>query len=51
MKTLHSLIAGLRPAISSVGQQIAFPFLLLGAGLLLVQSCAGDHFDFTLTIQ
>jgi outer membrane protein assembly factor BamB len=36
MKTLHSFIAGFRPAFSIVRQRIALPLLLLGAGWLLV---------------
>jgi outer membrane protein assembly factor BamB len=36
MKTLHSLVAGFRPAFSIVRQRIALPLLLLGAGWLLV---------------
>src|SRR4029434_10103612 len=34
--------AGLRPALSIVRRQIALPLLLLTAGLLLVQPCAGQ---------
>jgi hypothetical protein len=49
MKTLHSLIAGFRPAFSIVRQRIAFPLLLLGAGLVLVHPCAGAPFEFEET--
>ena len=36
----RALIAGLRPAVSILARRIAFPLLLLGAGLVLVQPCA-----------
>jgi outer membrane protein assembly factor BamB len=36
VKTLHSFLAGIWPAFSVVRQRIAFPLLLLGAGLLFV---------------
>ena len=49
MKTLHSLIAGLRPASSILARWIAFPLLFLGAGLTLVQPCAGAPFQFEPT--
>src|SRR4029434_3988894 len=42
MKTLHSLAVGLRPAFSILAGRIAVPLLLLGAGLMLVQPCAGQ---------
>src|SRR5262245_27603128 len=49
MKTLQCVIAGLRPALSIVKQQIAFPLLVLAAGLPLVQPCAGAPFEFEPT--
>ena len=49
MKTLHSLVAGLRPACSILAQRVAFPLLLLGAGLVLVQPCAAAPFEFETT--
>jgi hypothetical protein len=36
------LIAGLFPVVSILMRRIAFPLLLLGAGLVLVQPCAGQ---------
>jgi hypothetical protein len=41
MKTLHSLAAGLLSATSILARRVAFPLLFLGAGLVLVQPCAG----------
>src|SRR5450432_2269941 len=49
MKTLHSLVAGLRPASLILARRIAFPLLFLGAGLVLVQPCAGAPFAFEET--
>ena len=49
MKTLHSLLAGLRPANSILARGIAFPLLFLGAGLTLVPPCAGAPFQFEQT--
>jgi hypothetical protein len=49
IKTLHSLVAGLRPAKSILAQRIAYPLLLVGAGLILVQPCAGASFKFEET--
>src|SRR6476620_8772076 len=49
MKTMHSLLAGLRPANSLLARGIAFPLLFLGAGLTLVQPCAGAPFQFEQT--
>ena len=49
MKTLHPLIAALELASSIVRQRIAFPLLLLGAGLVLMQPCAGAPFEFENT--
>ena len=48
-KKLHSLIAGLRPAASILARRIAFPLLLLTAGLVLVQPCAGQSGTWTAT--
>jgi hypothetical protein len=42
MKTLYSLAVGLQPAFSILARRITFPLLLLIAGLLLVQPCAGQ---------
>jgi hypothetical protein len=49
MKTLHSLIAGLWPARLILARRIAFSLLFLGAGLMLVQPCAGAPFQFEET--
>ena len=49
MKTSYSFIAGLRSAASIVRQRIAFPLLLLGAGLAFLQPCAGAPFEFEET--
>ena len=49
MKTLHSLAVGLRPASSILARRIAFPLLLLGAGLVLVQPSAGQSGTWTET--
>ena len=49
MKTFHSLIDGLRPVSSVLARRIAFPLLLLGAGLELVQPCLGAPFEFEET--
>ena len=49
MKTLHSLAVGLRPAFSILARRIAFPLLLLTAGLVLVQPCAGQSGTWTAT--
>ena len=45
----HALIAGLRPASLILARRIAFPLLLLGAGLVLVQPCAGQSGTWTAT--
>src|SRR5436190_687750 len=49
MKILRSLVSSLRPANSVLARRIAFPLLLLGAGLVLVQPCPGAPFVFQLT--
>jgi len=49
MKTLRSLIGGFRPAILIVRPWIALPLLFLGAGLMLVQPCAGQSGTWTPT--
>src|SRR2546421_4247 len=49
MKTLHSLIAGLRPAHSIIAGRIAIPLLLLTAGMVVVQPCAGQSGTWTAT--
>ena len=48
-KKLHSLIAGLLPAFPILARRIAFPLLLLAAGLMLVQPCAGKSGTWTET--
>ena len=45
----HALLAGLRPAFSILAQRIAFPLLLLGAGLALIQPCAGKSGTWAAT--
>jgi Kelch motif protein len=49
MKTLHFLVAGLRPVSSILARRVAFPLLVLGTGLTLVQPCAGASFVFEET--
>ena len=49
VKILHSLVVSLRPAISILVRRIAFPLLVLGAGLLLIQPCAGQSGIWTTT--
>ena len=49
MKILRSLVSSLRPANSVLARRIAFPLLLLGAGLVLVQPCPGAPFVFQPT--
>src|SRR5947207_6980363 len=49
MKTLHSFAAGLRLAYSIIARRIAFPLLCLGAGLALLQPCAGQSGTWTAT--
>ena len=43
----HALIAGLRPAGLILARRIAFPLVLLGAGLVLIQPCAGQSGTWT----
>jgi len=45
----HALIAGLRPASLLLARRIAFPLVLLGAGLALIQPCAGQSGTWTAT--
>src|SRR5438067_851777 len=45
----QALIAGLRPARLILARRIAFPLLLLGAGLALIQPCAGQRGTWTPT--
>src|SRR4029077_17673031 len=45
----HALIAGLRPASLNLAWRIAFPLVLLGAGLALIQPCAGQSGTWTAT--
>ena len=49
MKIFHSLVAGLRPAHLILARWIAFALLFVGAGLVLVQPCAGAPFEFEET--
>jgi N-acetylneuraminic acid mutarotase len=49
MKILHSLAAGFLSASSILARRVAFPLLFLGAGLVLVQPCAGDSGVFNNT--
>src|SRR4030095_13956391 len=49
MKTLHCLIAGLRPASSNVATRIAISSLVIGGALAFVQPCAGLSFQFQET--
>ena len=49
MKTLHSLVAGLRPASLILARRMAFPLLFLGTGLALVQPCMSAPFQFEET--
>ena len=44
-----ALIAGFLPVVSILARRIAFSLLFLGAGLLLVQPCAGAPFQFEQT--
>ena len=39
MKTLHSFVAGFRPASLILARRIALPLLVLSAGLVVVQPC------------
>src|SRR4029450_6087203 len=45
----HALSAGLFPVVSILMRRIALPLLLLGAGLALMQPCAGAPFQFEET--
>src|SRR6266446_2957186 len=45
----HALIAGLRPVGLILARRIAFPLLLLGAGLVLIQPCPGQSGAWTPT--
>src|SRR5439155_442269 len=48
-KTLHSLVAGFRPASSIPTRWLAFLLLSLGTALMLVQPCAAAPFKFEET--
>jgi N-acetylneuraminic acid mutarotase len=48
-KKRHSLIAGPFPVVSILVRRIAFPLLLLGAGLMLVQPSAGQSGSWLTT--
>src|SRR6476620_11641285 len=45
----HALIAGLRPAGLILARRIAFPLVLLGAALVLIQPCTGQSGTWTTT--
>ena len=45
----HALLAGLRPASLILARRIAIPLLLLSAGMVLVQPCAGQSGTWTET--
>ena len=45
----QALIAGLRPVRLILARRIAFPLVLLGAGLALIQPCAGQSGTWTAT--
>ena len=49
MKILRSVVSSLRSANLVLAQRLAFPLLLLGAGLVLVPPCPGAPFVFQLT--
>ncbi len=49
MKTLHSFVAGFRPASLILARRVALPLLLLGAGLVGVQPCVSAPFGFEET--
>src|SRR6476469_2963688 len=51
MKTLHCLIAWLRPAFSNMMNRIAIPSLVAAAALALVQPCAGLSLEFVETVS
>jgi hypothetical protein len=49
MKTLHSLVAGCRPASLILARRIVFPLIFFVAGLVLVQPSVGAPFQFEET--
>src|SRR5438309_1560932 len=49
MKALHRVISSIWTATSNPMRRMAFPLLFLGAGLILVQPCAGAPFAFEQT--
>jgi hypothetical protein len=49
LKTLHSLVAGFRPAFSILARRIAIPLLLLAAEIVVVQPSAGESGAWTET--
>ena len=49
MKTLHSIVAGLRPVTLIRSRWVAFPLLSLGTALMLLQPCAAAPFEFENT--
>ncbi len=48
-KKLHSLIAAFQPVAPILAGRITFPLLILTAGLLLLQPCAGQGGTWTMT--
>ena len=48
-KKLHSLIVGRQPAAPILAGRITFPLLLLTAGMVVVQPCAGQSGSWTPT--
>src|SRR4029077_5354145 len=49
MKTLHSFVAGFRPASLILARRVAFPLLVLSAWLVMGQPCASASFEFAET--
>ena len=49
MKALHRVISSIWTATSNPMRRMAFPLLFLGAGLILLQPCAGAPFEFEQT--
>ena len=49
MKTLHSFVAGFRPASLILARRVALPLLVLSPGLVGVQPCASAPFEFEET--
>src|SRR5262245_54135186 len=49
MKALDRMISSIRTVTSNPARWIAFPLLFLGTGLILVQPCAGNPFEWQAT--